>query len=885
MTIEAGATLGGYQLIALIGAGGMGRVFRAHDAKLGRDVAVKILPEMFATDPERLARFEQEARVLASLNHFHIAHIYGLETSPVPFIVMELVDGETLAERVVRTKRLRLPEALDLARQIADGLDAAHERGIVHRDLKPANIAVTPEGTIKILDLGLAKAGSPPGGLADLELTNSPTMLSPTLTGTLLGTAPYMSPEQARGKAVDKRADIWAFGCVVYEMLAGRPAFEGDTTTDVLARIVEREPAWDALPAEVPAAVSRLLRRCLEKDPKRRLRDIGDARLDLDAVDVDRPSPERPRRSPAFVAPLLLVGIATGAIAMWLALRSPVRDRPRPARLAFSAPEGVVLDVGPPVPSPDGTRIAFAARDREGQRTLWIRTIASLSAQRLAGTEGVAGNAVFWSPDSAWVGFAAGGKLKKISANGGPALNICSINSLLGATWSADNTILLAPANRTTLFRVAASGGTPEPLTALNAQRRENSHRWPHFLPDGRHFLFTARSDVLENNFIYVGSLDAKEIKPLIAAQSPGIYVSPGWLLYVREQTLMAQHLDLQALALTGEPVVVAAAVGHNTPSSQAFFGASNNGAVIAFEPAAPARSSLTWYNRAGESIATVGPERSYGDLQLSPDGRMAAVVVTDQNSGNRDIWLMTLANGTVSPFTSNAANDWQMTWSRDSRRLAFASDRNGRSSVYVKSIDGGPEELLLQIPERGVFPKSWSMDGHTMLLGVDTTSGIPKLWAMALDGTRKPFPVAGDEGPARENEAQISASGRWIIFESNQTGSTEVFLSPFPTGGRRQLSTAGGIGPRWGPGDREAYYLAPDGTIMVVGFGADMAASAPRPLLRPCQLTVPPASGGQHLFDVTSDGTRFLVVCAAPGSNPTQVIVAIDALPAMKSN
>lgn len=551
-------------------------------------------------------------------------------------------------------------------------------------------------------------------------------------------------------------------------------------------------------------------------------------------------------------------------------------------RLTFAAPEGSELELGSPVPSPDGSRIAFIARDRDGQQTVWIRPLGSLSAQKLAGTEGV-GNVVFWSPDGAWIGFSAAGKLKRIAASGGPVLNISTINNLLGATWAPDNTIVLAPSNRTVLHRVPAAGGTPEPLTTLNAERHENSHRWPQFLPDGRRFVFTARSDQLANNLIYVGSLDSKEVKPLVAAQSSSVYVSPGILLYVRERTLMAQRVDPSSLSLLDDPVVVAADVAHSTASSRAFFGASSDGAVISYEPPTPERSTLTWYTRAGQALGAVGPERPYVDVQLSPDGRLAAVVIIDEDSGNRDIWLLTLANGTMSRFTTNPANDWQMTWSPDGRRIAFASDRNGRSSVYVKAIDGVDEELLVQIPERGVFPKSWSNDGKVMTLGVDTPGGLPKLWAMPLDGARKPFPLGSDEGPTRENEIQLSANGRWIVFESNQTGVNEIFLAPFPNGRRRQLSSGGGINPRWGPRDREVYYVAPNGSIMVVGFdGAEMEPTAPKPLLQTCPLATPPASAGTHQYDVTRDGARFLVRCIAAGSNPTQIVVAADALSAI---
>ena len=887
MALSNGVRLGLYEIVAPLGAGGMGEVYRARDTKLGRDVAIKVLPASFAADPDRLARFEREARLLASLNHPNIAQIYGVEeSSGITALVLELVEGETLAEKLrgLGARGLGLTETLVVSRQIADALDAAHERGIVHRDLKPANIIITPDGTVKVLDFGLAK-GSGGAGTAggsgeseewDEGLTHSPTVMAPTIQGVLLGTAPYMSPEQARGKSVDKRTDIWAFGCVLYEMLTGRRAFSGETTSDAIAAILEREPDWTLLlPPSTPAHIVRLLTRCLEKDPKKRVRDIGDVQVELDASRVAEPAPAgaSPSAVLRFAIPALAVALVGALAALAWLLQRPSSVPPHGVQFTFAAPDDMQLDVGAPIPSPDGTRIAFVARSASGRRSLWIREVGSAAVRQMPDTESA--SAPFWSPDGRWLGFFAQGKVRKVSLSGGPALTICAIQNLLGATWNRDNMIVLAPVNRTVLHKVSAAGGTPEPITTLNADRKENSHRSPRFLPDGRHFLFTARSDVIENNLIYVGSLDSKDVKPLVAAQSNASYAA-GYLLFAREGTLMAQRFDAATLTLSGEAMAVASRIGHNTASSQAAFGVSSDGAVLAYQAGVRALANLTWFGRAGQKIGTIGPESNFADVRLSPDGKLAAVVVPDLDSGNRDIWLMDLRNGTTTRFTSNPANDWQMAWSPDSRRLAFASDRNGRSSVYIKGVDGADEELLIRLPDRGVFPKDWSKDGSILTLGIDSPGGIPSLAAMPLTGDRTPFAV-GSGSSDRENEAMLTRDGRWLAFVSRQSGTDEVYVAPFPKGGRSRISVGGGGQPRWKGDDGELYYVTLEGAMMAVPIrGKDpIEPGTPVRLFRPCdglQLLA-----GAYAYDVTADGSRFLTICGSPASNPSAITVSVD--------
>ena len=532
-----------------------------------------------------------------------------------------------------------------------------------------------------------------------------------------------------------------------------------------------------------------------------------------------------------------------------------------------------------PVSSPDGTRIAFPAQHAAGQRAVFIRPIGSTTAQPLAGTEGVTGG-VFWSPDGKWLGFFADGKLKKIGMSGGPALNICSIQNNLGASWNSDNVIVVAPVNRTVLHRVAAAGGTPEPITTLNAERKENSHRWPHFLPDGRHFLFTARSDVKENNIIYVGSLDSRDVKPLVAAQSRGVYAAPGFLLFARDGTIMAQKFDAATQTASGEPFAVAAHVNQITPSSDASFSASADGSLLAYLPSVTLAAKLMLFDRTGKAIRSVGPEKDYTEVRLAPNGKTAAVVIADPDSGNRDIWLLDLAIGTLSRFTSNPANDWQVVWSPDGQRIAFASDRSGRSSIWVKPLDVGEEELLLRLPDRGAFPKDWSRDGRTLAINVDSPEGISSLWAMSLVGDRTPFRLRMES--VRENEPAFSRDARWIAFDSQQTGADEVYVAPFPKGASRRVSSGGGADPRWRPDGRELYYISPRGELMAVAFGAtdSIEPAAPVRLFDVC-------SGGRRQrgssnsplgsYDITPDGSQFLMACAVAGAEASAIAVALD--------
>jgi Tol biopolymer transport system component len=871
MPLTAGTRFGTFEIVAPLGAGGMGEVYRARDTKLKRDVALKFLPPAFAMDVDRLARFSREAQVLASLTHPHIGAIYGIEESDgLQILVLELVDGETLAERI-RRGPISVPEARTVARQIVDALDAAHERGIVHRDLKPDNIKISASGTVKVLDFGLAK----PGVEAGSNPAESPTTIHAT-GGVLLGTAPYMSPEQARGKVVDKRADIWAFGCVLYEILTGRRAFAGDTPFDAIAAIFEREPDWSKLPLGTPAGMRRLLLRCFEKDPRQRLRDIADARVDLED---DSTAPSASVKAGAVRWARLAIAVGLTGLALAAVLWPRPITAPRRTQFTFQASADSVLELSAAVPSPDGTRIAFVAHDASGERALWVRRLDAVSLQRVAASEGASGAPV-WSPDGRYLAFVARGSLKKADQSSDSTVNICSMQVNLGATWNADNVIVFAPFNRTVLYRVAADGGTPEPITKLDANRRENSHRFPQFLPDGRHFLFTARSDVKDNNLIYVGSLDSPEVKPLVTAQSNAFYAPPGYLLFAQEGTLMAQRFKLRTLELSDEKIPIASRVAHARPSSLAMFAMSADGTVLTYIPETNRLARLTWFDRNGADSGSIGPAREYTEVRIAPDGRQATVVIPDAVSGNRDIWLVDLASGSLTRLTSHPATDWWVVWAPDSRQIMFGSDRDGKSSIYRRAIDDDErEERVLNMPDLGASPRDWSRDGRFMAFNVDTAVGLEDIWALPLFGDRKPFPLV--QTKFRELAPTLSPDGQWIAYESNESGMNEVFVRRFTGSGKRRVSTAGGHTPRWRSDGRELFYTSDNDELMSVPItGSDSYSSPPVRLFRPCDtssISRLPMLLPTVTYDIAPGGRRFLFACTGAGTLPSSIVVSVN--------
>ncbi|HXB70266.1 MAG TPA: protein kinase [Candidatus Acidoferrales bacterium] len=887
-----------YRITAKLGEGGMGEVWRATDTKLGREVAIKVLPDRFAADPDRMARFRREAQVLASLNHPNIAAIYGVEERT---IVMELVPGDTLAELVARGP-VPVAEALPMARQIAEALEAAHEKGIVHRDLKPANVKVTPAGVIKVLDFGLAMAvstagstaGGPAGAQADLN--TSPTLtVRATQAGMIMGTAAYMSPEQARGMAVDKRSDIWSFGVVLYELLTARPMFAGDTISDTLAAVLRADIDLSALPPETPPSIRRLLRRCLERDRKRRLPDIGVARLEIDEAlggAVESPAPAAaPQAHVAFRwwnAALALVALAGFAVAVVHFRETP----PQPALMRFQipAPEKTSFGSTGMALSPDGRQLAFIASGVDGRAMLWVRPLDSVVARALPGTEG-AGWLPFWSPDSRFIGFLVQGKVKRIEAAGGPPLTLCEVpDFVIGGSWSRDGVIIFGTPNGG-LFRVSQAGGAATRLTSLDQAHGELGHLRPWFLPDGRHFLYLLRTGNPETSGIYLATLDGPGRKRLAVANQAGAYAPPaagsqnGHLLFLREGTLMALPLDASRFEPAGEAFPLAEQVG--SWLAMGFFSVSANG-VLAYRNGGGggASSQLVWFDRQGKSLGALGPPGVYGTgPALSPDGSRAAVDQVD-SAGNRNVWVLDAARGVPAPFTFDAVQDFSPVWSPDGTRLVLGSMRGtaGADGIYQKDSRGaGKEELLLQ-SGMAVFPNDWSPDGRYLLYSAAGPKGRFELWVVpAAGGTpldSKPVPYL--QGPYNEQQGQFSPDGQWIAYSSDETGSYQVYVQSFPAGaGKFQVSTAGGVQPRWRREGKEIFYIGIDGRLTAVSVKTAPRFETGAPLaLFDAQLAVVGRVGPYFNYDVAADGKRFLVNSNAiysAASAPTPITVIVN--------
>jgi eukaryotic-like serine/threonine-protein kinase len=886
MSLAAGSRVGPYEILSAIGAGGMGEVYRATDTNLGRDVAIKVLPEAFAQDPERIARFEREAKVLASLNHPNIAIIHGLEKSQGTYaLVMELVEGEDLSQRIARGP-IPVDEALPIAKQIAEALEAAHEQGIVHRDLKPANIKVRPDGTVKVLDFGLAKlTESSAAAVNPSTLSMSPTITSPAMTvvGVLLGTAAYMSPEQARGKPADKRSDIWAFGCVLYEMLTARRAFDAGEVSDTLAMVLMKDIDWTSLTATTPHAIRTLLRRCLEKDRKRRLPDIGVARLEIDEA-LAAPAAETRQDQPAVarhqsrlawgVAALAACGAMVVGILHFSAAPSAP---PSPVRFQVLPPiDGSFTSTEPNEPhalSPDGKHLVFRAT-RAGQVRLVVHNFDADDARELPGTEGVAGG-VFWSPDSRFVAFSTEGRLKKVDITGGPPQVICDLpTGTIQGTWGPDGTVLLGVAGLSLgqggsgLLRVSSRGGTPTLATTLDAARKELLHGHPWFLPDGRHFLYWVIGAPLSpvtagQHSIYVGSLDGGPPVSLGVSDSKAVYAN-GFLLFVRDATLLAEPFDAASRTATGDPLVIAQDIPSSPTNGSALFSASVAGVVSYGASAAQTLTQLTWFDRAGKVLGTAGEKADQTALRLSPDQTRVAISVFDPARRTRDIWIHDLARNVRTRFTFDAREDWNSVWSPDGRQLAFSADRMGRLDIYRKSASGsGAEEPLVESPVNK-YVYSWSTDGRFLLFntgGGGSQTGTD-VWVLPLSGERKPRPIV--QSPFNEIAPSISPDGRWVAYRSNESGRIEVYVVPFESqSGKWQVSTSGGDLPKWRGDGKELFFLA-DNTMMaadVDGTGSSFRVGSVRPLFHVNRRTASYLGFGTgSVFDVTADGQRFLV-------------------------
>jgi Tol biopolymer transport system component len=879
MSLTPGTRLGPYEILAPLGAGGMGEVYRARDTRLDRQVAIKILPEAFGRDGDRVARFEREARSLAALNHPNIAHIHDLEDSQgVRALVMELVDGEDLTVRLARGP-LPPAEALAIATQIADALDAAHERGIIHRDLKPANIKVTDTGTVKILDFGLAKAMD---GADAVDPMNSPTFASPaTQLGVILGTTAYMAPEQAKGKTVDKRADIWAFGCVLYEMLTGQSPFAAASAAESLAHIVAREPDWTALPASLPRGVRQLVQRCLQKDPRLRLRDIADARFALtqpqDETDVERSAGTSRavvhgdlRRAVAWTAiatVLVLLGILAGARRF-----SGAAIRPQTAvlRLGIDAGGDTPLAgvgwaglnwIGPTaVLSPDGTLLVFIARGPSGGRwQLYTRRLDELRARPLVGTEEA--YAPFFSPDGNSIAFFAGGSLKKVALNGGGVSAICPAKEGRGGTWGQDGTIVFAPRPDGPLFRVSSAGGTPQPATTVDAASGETTHRWPQMLPGGKGFLFTAHGDMTASRGgTIVVQTATGERKVVHRAGLYARYAPSGHLLYVEEGRLFAAAFDVNGLEVTGQPVVVADEVAHALLNGSAQFSFSDTG-LFAYRRARSTNRSLLWMNPAGQvqTMRTVPAE--YMEARFSSDGARLLLVVGD--GVQSDVWTYDIAADKVSRLTFHPDNDWSPIWSPDSSHIVYASWRGdtGTFNLFLHRADGTAEPLRLTSSRNSQSPLTWHPDGSMVLFVEQRPDTGADLMLLPIEkganGEIRPGPTRPLlTVPANQLTGEFSPDGKWLAYTSDESGRSEVFVQPFPgPGGRWQVSTEGAEWIEWRR-NGQLYLGRSEESVMTLGYrteGSTFVAEKPRLWMR-----IPP---GVWWVDPAPDGTRAAII------------------------
>jgi Tol biopolymer transport system component len=863
-----GAQLSHYRINAKLGEGGMGVVWQATDETLRREVALKLLPEDFSVDPERHARFEREAKVLASLNHPHIAILYGLEhVGDRHALAMELVEGEDLAQRIARGP-IPVEDALAIGLQIAQALEAAHEKGIVHRDIKPANIKVRPDGTVKVLDFGLAKAW-------EAEVASASPLMSPTIThpqtraGLILGTAAYMAPEQAAGAPTDGRADIWAFGVVLYEMLTGRRLFEGETVSHVLASVLKDEPTWEGMPAELPPRVLDLMKRCLRKKPRSRLQSIGDARIVLEEVIADPTAAASAvpavATMPAASAPPLwrralpwgLAGLAVVAAATVAVLGHRPAPMHRVVRFQITTPD-TLTDVDTPKISPDGRMIAFNATDDKGVTQVWIRSLDDLDAHPVAGTEGA--TRPFWSPDSRYLGFIAGGKLKKVPIAGGPPQVLADTPTGSDGSWGSSGVILFDGQTNDPIRRVSASGGTPQTAVEPDGKRGITQVAWPDFLPDGRHFLYTVDGKKPGERYLMAGSIDGKEEPRRLAdVGSLARYAPPGYLLYVREDSLLAQPFDASALKTTGEAVPLAEHLGPSAVG-QADFSVAANGTVV-YRNGWTARRHLVWVDRAGKEVGDADQPAVFRDTALSPDGKTLAVTIDDPSSGNRDIWLRDLVRSVTSRFTFDPAQDSCPVFSPDGRTIVFSSTRAaGSPDLYEKSTSGSGQVTLLLKTGDTLIAQEWSRDGRWLAvnrLGEKTGWDI---LGVAMSGPDKGKVVPIVDGPFNELRPSFSPDGNWIAYQSNESGRPEIYVRPFPgPGGKWQVSSSGGVEPEWSADGREILYVSIASKLVSVpvSVGATFTAGQPKELfeahLQPILL--------RNRWLATRDDARFLLL------------------------
>jgi len=877
MSLASGQKLGPYELSGPLGAGGMGEVYRARDTRLGRDVAIKVLPKEMSADPARKQRFEREAKTISGLNHPNICVLHDVGSQDgVDYLVMECVEGETLAKRLEKGP-LPLEQTLRYGAQIGDALDKAHRAGIVHRDLKPGNIMLTATGA-KLLDFGLAK----PVAMLSGATVSAVAMKSSPMTeeGTIVGTFQYMSPEQVEGKEVDGRTDLFAFGEVLYEMATARPAFAGKTKASLIAAILSAEPApISTLQPMTPPALDRLVRGCLAKDPEERWQTVHDVKLQLRAIVEGGslsglPAPVAARRKTreriawSTAAPMALLALVLGFGYVERAPSPPrvTRTSIKPmANSSFRFPSGFAL-------SPDGLRVAYVASSPEGKLLLWVRPLDSLQGKPLAGTDGAF--QPFWSPDSRFIGFFAEGKLNKIEASGGPPLTICDAPISRGGTWNREGVILFAPTINTPLYKVSASGGQATPLTTLNPANGETTHRWPRFLPDGRHFLYLAGTPFTPRetptNAIIVGSLDSKETKFLLHTRANAVYAS-GHILFLRENTLMAQPFDAKRLELTGDAVPIGDPIVEDASNLNGVFSASENGNLAYLEGLSGASRQLIWVERNGKQIGAVAGLDAYNSPAISPDGKRIAYTL--QSSG-WDIWIYEIARGLKTRLTfgsSNSQANLAEVWSPDGRWIAYTSNHAGKFALCRKPSDGsGNEEILLEGGDQIRYITDWSQDGKFITYR-EPVNGIYATWMLPLSGERKPYPFLQSQFP--QISARFSPDVKWVAYCSNESGDLKVYVVPFPgPGGKWQVSTGSGCNPRWRRDGKELYYLSFDNKLIaadVKASGSSFEVGTLHTLFE-----TPPNSNALVNFDAAPDGQQFFFANEAGQPNAAITLV-----------
>jgi serine/threonine-protein kinase len=878
MAFPPGTLVGCYEVVSMIGAGGMGEVYRARDTRLNRDVALKVLPELFTADPDRYARFTREAQTLAALNHPNIAHVHGLEESQagVRALIMELVEGEDLSAVIARGP-IPLADALAIARQIADALEAAHEHGIVHRDLKPANIKLRADGTVKVLDFGLAKAMDPVGQ-SSLDAMNSPTLtVRGTQMGIIVGTAAYMAPEQARGKAVDRRADIWAFGVVLFEMLTGAQAFKGDDTSEVLATVLKSEPDWRALPPDLPGSIKRLLRRCLEKDPRKRLSAIGDARLELDESDpapgaiVDALGVSR-RRSIGVNAALGLVVVAVlatvGVGRLWwrsgAGAGAAVIGTPH---LSFMVPDGhEVGDAGraPLAVSPDGQRIVFVD-DSLGQTQLYLRALADPRPKALAGTEGA--HSPFFSPDGEWIAFFAQEKIKKVAV-GGTSVQVVAEGAPepRGGAWARDGQIYFAPTNISGIWKVPAAGGTAVELTKLDRTHGEISHRWPSVLPDGQTLLFSIWTGPgPDERQIVAQTLATGDRRVLVRGGDNARYVSAGYLIYARLDDLFAVSWHPSDDRVAGAAPVALAEHPRLENEGAAAYDISATGTLVCVTGgAARYAQRLVWIDRTGKTDSVPLPHRDYESAWISPDGRQALVQIRE---GTMGLWIYDFARQTLTPIATTGGSSQSGGWTPDGKAIIYRGTRNGERNLYWRAADGTGDEQRLTKGEGSPSTNSVSPDGRSLVYHeIGGKSGAGAILVLPLDGARPATPRVLVTGGAANG--QVSPDGRWLAYQQIESGGHEVYVQPFPgPGPRTRISTAGGHDVLWSRDGKELFYLTGDRLLAVdVSASPVFSVGAPRLVIHG---RYRPAPNGMTPFSISPDGRRFLRVQQAEPERP----------------